>query len=59
MTSTTIAAAIRYATRTAGPAVTMALLEPTNRPAPITPPIEIIVTCLPFKPVPSLLFVLP
>src|ERR1700754_4383070 len=36
--------------RTAGPAVAIAAAEPTNRPAPITPAMLIMVTCRFFKP---------
>jgi hypothetical protein len=43
MTSTISTPANRYETTAAGPVVLMTALDPTNRPAPITPPSEIIV----------------
>ena len=46
MTSTISTPAIRYESTEAGPVVWMTALEPTNKPAPITPPREIIVMCL-------------
>ncbi len=45
MTSVTITPPIRYDRIAAGPAVAMIAPEPTNRPAPITPPSAIIVMC--------------
>ena len=46
MISTTSTPAIRYESTEAGPVVWITALEPTNSPAPITPPSEIIVMCL-------------
>ena len=43
MTSTISRPAIRYEITEAGPVSAITALEPTNRPAPITPPSEIIV----------------
>ncbi len=43
ITSTISTPANRYETTAAGPVVLITALEPTNRPAPITPPSEIIV----------------
>jgi hypothetical protein len=40
----------------AGPASLIAFAEPTNRPAPMMPAIEIIVMCLDFSLVPSSAF---
>ncbi|CAM2338621.1 hypothetical protein BVIET440_130168 [Burkholderia vietnamiensis] len=52
ITSTTSTPAIAYARMEAGPASAMAWPEPTNKPAPMTPAIDIIVTCRCFRPVP-------
>ena len=49
MISTTSTPAIRYESTEAGPVVWMTALEPTNSPAPITPPSEIIVMCRDFR----------
>jgi hypothetical protein len=54
ITKITMTAAIANETRTAGPAAEMALAEPTKKPAPITPPIEIMVICRLFRPFESL-----
>lgn len=51
MTSTTSTPAIRYESTAAGPVWLITAPEPTNSPAPITPPSAIIVTCRRFSPV--------
>ncbi|MNE59895.1 hypothetical protein D3C80_1550150 [compost metagenome] len=50
MTSTTSPPARIYARMVAGPASAMARPEPTNRPAPITPAMDNMVTCRDFNP---------
>jgi hypothetical protein len=45
MTSVTMTPPIRYDRIAAGPAVAIMEPEPTNRPAPMTPPSAIIVMC--------------
>ena len=49
MTSTISTPAIRYEITEAGPVVEITALEPTNRPAPMTPPSEIIVMWRDFR----------
>ena len=53
ITSTTRAPARAYETTTAGPAAAIALADPTNRPAPMTPAMEIIVMWRGFRAVSS------